>query len=338
MQPQFYSKVKKLTHAVQKRRALRLSAEAKKKRGIDVTVRVISNFPRLWERIIEQTPKGSCQWGNTLFLGEGEADFYAILNTSTHDYAGSPLPAIVLPPPERVLGLHLEPPEYVKLFGFDRSEEHQKISRFYTTCEHLYRQDPVKYIPSPPYNLMHVDRSWDFLARAAIPKKTETLCMISSSLAIITGHQVRLDFIERLSQSNLNFSLWGKGDGFKKYSNYRGVAPTKWDVLSPCKYSIVVESSLAPFYWTEQLTDSLLSFSLPLYYGSSKVNQFLPEDCYIPIDIYDPYCAEKIKEIIESGAYEKRLAAILESRREILYEQNLFAFLAREVNTVFLKR
>lgn len=335
MQVQFTAKLEKLAHAIQKHQALGLSARAKQKRGIEVTVRLISNFSRLWERITDQTPKGSCQWGSTLFLGEGEADIYVILNTSTHDYAGNPLPAINLPTPDKVWGLHMEPPDYVKLFRLDQPHEHHKISRFYTNCPELYEQYPTKYLPSPPYVLMHVDRSWDFLAKASLPQKTETLCMISSGLKTLEGHKAQLEFIERLVSSNLEFSLWGRSNQFNKYSNYRGIAPTKWEVLSPCKYSIVVENSIVPFYWTEKIADCLLSFSLPLYYGSPNVNKYLPEECYIPIDIHDPNCSEKIKEIIESGEYEKRLPAILEARDKILYEQNLFAFLDREIKAYF---
>ena len=330
--------IKKITNALQKRQALGLSESAKKRRGIEYTVRLISNFPRLWERMIEQTPNGSCQWGKTLFLAEGDADLYVILNTSTHDYSGAPLPAIALPSPDRVWGLHTEPPDYVKLFALDQFEEHQKISRFYTSCEYLYRQDPQKYILSPPYVLMHVDRNWDFLAKASATKKTEMLSLISSSLKTLEGQKSRLAFIKMLAASDLNFSLWGTGDEFTHYPHYRGVAPTKWDVLRSCKYTIAIENSALPFYWTEKIADSLLSFSLPFYFGSSNVNQYLPDGCYIPIDIHDPLCVEKIKNAIESEEYEKRLPAILEARQKILYEQNLFAFLDREVSAFFEKR
>ena len=335
MNDQFNAKVEKLAYAVRKRQVLWLSKGAKRKRGIKTTVRLISNFPRLWERIIEQTPNGSCQWGSTLFVADGDADLYIILNTSTHDYAGSPLPTVDFPAPERVWGLHMEPPEYVKLFELDRLAEHEKISRFYTNCEDLYLQNPARYIPSPPYNLMHIDRSWNFLSRAALPKKTEDLCIVSASFNRIKGHQIRQNFIEKLSHSDLKFSLWGKGSGFQNYSNYRGVAPKKWDALSACKYSIVVESSLSPLYWTEQLTDSLLAFSLPLYYGSPNANQYLPNECYVPIDIHSSNCIEQIRAIIERREYESRLPAILEARQKILQEQNLFAFLDGEINTAW---
>jgi hypothetical protein len=331
------AKTEKLTHAVKKRNALWLTPEAKRKRGIKVTVRLISNFTRLWERITEQTPNGSCQWGSTLFLGEGDADLYIILNTSTHDPSGTPLPAINFPSPERVWGLHMEPTDYVKLFGYDHPEEHEKASRFYTNCEYLYRQDPMRYIPSPPYILMHVDRSWDFLAKAALPKKTETLTMISSSLKLLAGHKARMKFIDSMVNSQLEFSFWGRGEDFNQYPNYCGFAPTKWDVYAPCKYAIVVENSVAPYYWTEKIADSLLSYTLPFYHGSPNVHEYLPEDCYIPIDINDPYCADKIAEAIQSGEYEKRLPAIIEARQKILHKQNLFAFLDREVNAFFGK-
>ena len=333
----FEKKVEKLYHAIQKKRALQLSDSDKAERGIEFTVRLISNFPFLWERIIDQTPKRSCQWGNTLFCGESnvEADLYVVLNTSTHDYGDNPLPPINFPEAKKVWGLHLEPPEYVKMFRLDQQEEHAKISRFYTNVESLYRKNPDKYIPSPPYNFMHIDRSWDFLVNAPVPVKTEEVCMISSSLNIIPGHRERLQFIERLVQSDLRFSLWGRGDEFKKHPNYRGFAPKKWDALAPCKYSIVVENSIVPFYWTEKITDNLLAFTLPLYHGSPNVSKFLPEDCYIPIDIHDPFCVDKIKDIVTSGEYEKRLPAIIEAREKILHEQNLFAFLSREINIAF---
>jgi len=61
MQVQLTAKLEKLAHAIQKRKVLGLSASDKQKRGIEVTVRLISNFPTLWERITDQTPKGSCQ-------------------------------------------------------------------------------------------------------------------------------------------------------------------------------------------------------------------------------------------------------------------------------------
>ena len=334
---EFEKKAEKLYRTVKKSRALWLSDSAKAERGIKFTVRLIPNFPRLWESIVDQTPKGSCQWGNTLFYSEfnGEADLYVVLNTSTHDYGGNPMPPVDLPEAERVWGLHLEPPEYVKMFRLDQQNEHAKISRFYTNVESLYCENPDKYIPSPPYNLMHIDCSWDFLVNAPVPVKTEEICMISSSLNRITGHQGRLQFIERLVKSELQFSLWGRGDEFKKYPNYRGFAPKKWDVLAPCKYSIVVENSIVPFYWTEKISDNLLAFTLPLYYGSPNVSKFLPDDCYIPIDIHDPLCADKITEIVASGEYEKRLPAIIEAREKILHEQNLFAFLNREINLAF---
>ena len=335
IQARLNSKVEKLAYAIQKRRAL-LAAKSKQQLGIDVTVRLISNFPRLWERIIEQTPGGSCRWGNTLFLAEGEADLYVILNTGTHDYAGNPLPPIDLPSPDRVWGLHTEPLGYVKLFNLDSFEEHQKISRFYTNCEHLYRQEPARYIPSPPYVFMHVDRSWDFLYKTSLPRKVKDLSMIASGLEVLDGHKERLEFIDRLVDSNLDFSLWGRGQQFTKYSNYRGVAPTKWEVMSACKYSIVVENSVSPFYWTEKIADSLLSFSLPLYYGSPNVSEYLPENCYVPIDIHDPDCADQIRAIVTAREYEKRLPAILAARQEILQKQNLFAFLNREINQHFV--
>ena len=193
------------------KKVLALTPQEKSSRGIKRTVRLISNFPGLWQRTIEQTPRGSCQWGSTLFLADGDADHYVILN-SIHQPAGSQLlPKIKLPEPSRVWGLHMEPEVYIRLLGYDTPEEHSLVSRFYTNSESLISRGGI-YQPSPPYVHFLTGKPWDFLHAASLPSKTITLGIIASDLESLDGHKARLRFLEEMEvEKRLCFmEFWGE--------------------------------------------------------------------------------------------------------------------------------
>ncbi|MDB5970492.1 MAG: hypothetical protein JWQ90_2942 [Hydrocarboniphaga sp.] len=296
--------------------------------GIKRTVRLIGNFPGLWQRTIEQTPGGSCRWGHTLFVAQGPADHYVILNAPP---AGLQWPAGV-PRKEHVWGLHMEPEEYVLRLGYSQPGRIKLASRFYTSSEALLATGGV-YRPSPPYVHFHVGKSWDYLQAVRAPSKTITLGIITSELRDLAGHQARLRFLDALDASGIDYALWGRGEGLRKYRNYRGFAMSKWDVHAPCRYSLVIENSVSPLYWSEKVADALLAYSLPLYHGSEQLSQFLPKDCFIPINIFEPDCINRIRTVLEADPYNERMAAIEQARGIILNKENLYAFLDRELDT-----
>jgi hypothetical protein len=305
----------------------------KSSRGIRRTARLLSNFPGLWQRTIEQTPGGCCQWGGTLFVADGTADHYIILNSIRHP-AGSPyLPAIDLPEPSRVWGLHMEPEPYVRLLHYNDATEHAQISRFYTNCDSLIAQGEI-YRPAPPHVHFHVGKSWDFLKAARPPAKRVTLGIISSGLATIDGHKARLDFLEEIDASGIDCAIWGRGENLRKLRNYRGFAPSKWDVHAACRYSIVIENSVSDWYWSEKPADALLAWSLPLYHGCSKLSDFLPPDSFVPFDIRKPDRMASLRTILKADPYAEHLPAIAEARDYLLTRENLHAFFDRELGAL----
>jgi hypothetical protein len=320
-------------HGAKIRKAMSLTPAQKSARGIRRTVRLLSNFPGLWQRTIEQTPDGGCQWGGTLFVAEGEADYYVILNSIRRPADSPYLPRITLPNPSRVWGLHMEPEGYVRLLGYDDPQEHALTSRFYTNCEYLIARGGI-YRPSPPYVHFHIGKSWDFLSAAPEPRKTIELGIISSGLKTIEGHKARLDFLEELDASDLDCAIWGRGDNLAKLRKYRGFAPSKWDVHAACRYSIVIENSVAPWYWSEKPADALLGWSLPLYHGCPELGRFLRPDGFQPIDIAKPGRIPAIRAILKDTPYQERLAAIAQARQTLLNRENVYAFLDRELNAL----
>jgi hypothetical protein len=315
-------------------RAIRgVSARQKKARGIKRTVRLVSNFRGLWQRNIEQTPNGSCQWGGSLFVAEGPADHYVILN-SIFNASGEPFdPGLVLPEPERVWGLHMEPEEYIRLLRYDQPPLPSLVSRLYTNSARLLHEGGV-YRPSPPYVHFHLGKSWDFLARAPAPHKTINLGIITSDLNNIEGHKLRQKFLAQIDASGIDVAIWGRGEGLKRFRNYRGFVLNKWDALARCRYSIVMENSISELYWSEKIADSLLCYSLPFYHGCPELGRFLPSDSFIALDINEPGCIDRVRDILDSRPYEDKLPAIESARSLLLNTQNLYAFLDRELEAL----
>jgi len=318
-------------HRPRIRRVLGLTPERKASLGIRRTVRLVGNFPGLWQRTIQQTPGGSCQWGGTLFVAEGPADHYLVLNSLHAAGSGARVFTESLPAPERVWALHMEPEEYVFRLGYDKGDEHTLVSRFYTNSRTLLQRGGI-YRPSPPYVHFHVGRSWDFLSTATVPRKHIPLGMITSDLRSLEGHRERLEFLRRLDESGLDYVLWGRGDGLRRFRNYRGFAASKWQAHGASRYSIVIENSVSALYWTEKVADALLAWSLPLYHGCPQIAQYLPEACVVPIDIGEANVIEQIRDVMARNEYDARFAAITAARRMLLQEQNFYAFINRELD------
>lgn len=318
-------------HAKRIHNILSLTPAQKSARGIKRTVRLLSNFPGLWQRTIEQTPGGNCQWGSTLFVADGEADHYVILNSIRHPADSRYLPNITLPDPSRVWGLHMEPEAYVQMLSYDTAQEHALTSRFYTNCEFLISRGGI-YRPCPPYVHFHAGKSWDALAAAPVPDKTIELGIISSGLNTIDGHKARLAFLAELDSSDVDCAIWGRGDNLAGLRKYRGFAPNKWDIHAACRYSIVIENSVAPLYWSEKPADALLGWSLPLYHGSPQLGRFLPSESFLPFDLAARDRIATIRALIKGAPYQQRLAAIGQARDILLNKENVHAFLDRELD------
>jgi len=317
------------------REVMALTQQAKIARGVTRTVRIAANFPGLWARTFDLTPQGRCQWGKTLFTADGKGDLAFVINSVRQPQPGNTyLPKIDLPERERAWALHMEPEEYVRKLGYDDPAEHAAFSRFYTSCPSLLAQGGI-YRPAPPYVHFHLNKTWDELeAVSGPPRKRLQLGIIMSGLRNVEGHHTRFRFLEALNRSGLEYGFWGRGENLDRYRGYRGFAVNKWDVHAACRYSIVLENSVTPYYWSEKPADALLAWSLPLYHGCPNLDQYLPSDSYIRLDISRPQEAiETIVRVINEDPYEDRLAAIAEARRRLLHEQHLYAFIDREVDS-----
>lgn len=157
-------------------------------------------------------------------------------------------------------------------------------------------------------------------------KKTKCISTVcSAKQQTHTQHQQRYHFTKKVQEAITELDWYGRG--------VRAI-DEKSELLDAYRYHIAIENHVCAHWWTEKLADAFLGQTLPFYYGATNLSAYFPEKSYIPIDIHRPEEAIRIiKEAIRNNEYEKRLPYIKEARRRILEDYNLFATLARIIES-----
>ncbi len=167
--------------------------------------------------------------------------------------------------------------------------------------------------------------TWDQMATASPPKKSKSISTVCSQRkGSTTLHSSRVEFTAKLKQDLPELDIFG-----------HGVLPMndKAEALDPYMHHIVIENHIYNHHITEKLPDAFLGCTLPFYHGAPNTAFYFPEDSFITIDIEDYRRAREIIQFhLANNEYLDRLPAILEARRRVVEEQNLFAILNRIIS------
>lgn len=156
--------------------------------------------------------------------------------------------------------------------------------------------------------MLNGDRN--FLADMPVPEKTKAVSCIASNLTQLKGHNDRVRFVNELKKQLPAIDFFGKG------SNY---LPDKMDGLRDYYYSIAIENSSAPYYFTEKINDCFLAYTVPVYHGCKNIGKFFPAKAFIQIDINDSRSAmRQIRECLFRNDWPERLEALKEARELVL--------------------
>lgn len=277
--------------------------------------RIIKNYNIPGERdndlgILRQTPGCKGIWGNVQFTCDKVAacDYALVLNFPLTDTA-------IRCPKEHVWGIIQEPPIKELMWLHQGDTKYHVI---YTSDDRLHTN---RHIPTQPAIPWLVNKDYDFLLTCAIPPKTEKLSWITSNLATYDGHRKRLAFLEFI-RKKIDVHLYGRG--FSYIQN-------KWDGLAPYRYSFAIENFSNAYYWSEKLADCFLAWTMPIYYGCTRIKEYFPPDSMICIDINDPDVIKKILLILESDIWERNRQAIAKARELVLQKYQLFPFIAEKI-------
>jgi hypothetical protein len=164
--------------------------------------------------------------------------------------------------------------------------------------------------------------SYDYIsAHSPLDKSCDISTVCSSKQQKHTLHNARFEFTQKLKAVLPSLDIFGHGVRF---------IDDKADALDTYRYHVAIENHVCPHHWTEKLSDAFLGSCLPFYHGCPNAADYFPEESFIPINIHDfGESAERICKAIRDREYEKRLPAILESRRLVLDTYSLFPLLSR---------
>lgn len=269
-------------------------------------VRIIKNWST--PDLMRQTPDISGCWGGMRFTCNpvDECDVVIVLNHV-------PEPVSVHCSPDNVWALMQEP--YVRSVFDWMVEGHDQYAHVFT--HHLDKKIAgEKYIRCQPTVPWHVNKSYGELKNIAMPDKQKSISWITSNKTAFLGHKVRMNFLEVLRTRNFPIDLFGNGINYIE---------DKWDGLAPYRYSLAIENSSSADYWTEKLADCFLSWTVPIYYGCTNLEDYFPADSFVRIDINQPEAAlETIAAMLAADNWEARLPALAEARKLALERHQFF--------------
>ena len=273
-------------------------------------VRIVKDWD--YPNLLRQTPGNSGIWENIQFTLDPveQCDYLLILNNRIRKTVKTRCPR------NNIWAIMQEP--YIEDQHDWMLKGHKKFSRVYTHHLPSYNQ---KYISSQPAVPWHVNRTFDQLVSLRMPHKSRTLSCIVSDKTVWPGHKKRLLFVKTiLNQISLNLDLFGSGFQYLE---------DKWDGLAPYKYSLAIENSSSPNYWTEKIADCFLCWTVPFYYGCNNLEKYFPEKAFIRIDIEKPKdSSEYIQSIIRQDDFVSRISALEEARELVLYKYQFFPYIS----------
>ncbi len=170
----------------------------------------------------------------------------------------------------------------------------------------------------------HIGRNFDQLSALPPNDKKELTSAVISTDAELPGQMARLRFLAYLDQHHFPYTRFGKGFRFIK---------DKFDALHPFQYSLALENSFLPHYWTEKLSDCFLSWTMPIYGGCTNITDYFPPESMITIDLNDfPKSLEIIRTAIADQRWKKNLDAIEFARNLVLEKYQFFPFVQDQIN------
>lgn len=134
-----------------------------------------------------------------------------------------------------------------------------RYKNIFTNDKRIINIDPEFFKYNPPASNMPWIKTHDIF------EKTKLCSYITSFKQFTSGHIKRMELFEKL-KNNPQFKdhIYGR--------DYRFI-PDKLDGLKDYMFSIVIENSIYPKYYTEKVTDCFATGTVPIYYGDRSISE-----------------------------------------------------------------
>jgi len=282
----------------------------------------------LLDQFQKLTPGNSGVWGNLKGVGEVKnAQIVVVLEGLPPKFNRQLLKNKI------VICFPLEPPVIRAVKNFPLGsikcylETHPFVCHFLGFLSPKINYDELKLLPYTPH-----------------PRR---LCIICSNIKLTPSHIARYKFVLRLARELPWCDLYGFGwdEETPSLPNYKGAfgngyrgqkinSPykNKLDILSEYQYVIVIENSQHHNYFTEKLTDAILGWSYPLYYGAPNIKGVLPPHSVTCINIenYDK-AKETIQKTTAHPPTQQMIEGLTKARNDILDTFNIWPAVSKQI-------
>lgn len=177
-------------------------------------------------------------------------------------------------------------------------------------------------------NTWMIDRNYDFVTNNKIIPKSKNISVVCSDQTWLPGHKLRYAFVNKLiGHFKDRLDVFGKG--FNPIKD-------KYDALAPYKYSIAIENSVIPGYFTEKITDCFLTQTMPVYYGCPNLEKYFDSSSFLSIDINDfKLSVSKIEQLLQEDPYEILLPILQQQQQHYLQQYHIFNKLPQLLSSQF---
>ena len=188
----------------------------------------------------------------------------------------------MLPPPDRTIYFCMEPYGEKEYLQYINALERNNNLPLIFKGTHDRAMNNVEW---------HINKTVDELEKYSCEKtKGKALSVIVSTRNVDPGQKYRLavvkklDIMASLGKLPFEFHIYGtcQSLGFK---NYKGELPrmTKDDGLIPYRYHFTAENNQIENYFTEKITDALVSETLVFYNGCPNINKYFDTNSIIQV-------------------------------------------------------
>lgn len=160
-----------------------------------------------------------------------------------------------------------------------------------------------------------------------LENKKKIISIITSNKKMTKDHIKRINFSKNIKKYfGEKIDLYGRG--FNDFED-------KIITLQDYRFQIVIENSSYENYFSEKLTDCILAGTYPIYYGCKNLSEYFPVNSFVQIDIDDFEESLKIIKNAISDNYDiKYKSDLIEAKRRILYEYNIFPMIAEIIDDI----
>ena len=281
--------------------------------SVPCRVKLLGNWasPRELCAAFERQAKEGRRWDGIAITDQDDADLFALFNL--------PGPEAGRFDPARTVVFAMEPDHAVARWG----EWAAPDPRVFLQVRHHDR--------FPNCGEWHLGMTWGELRAAPVGPKTRGLSAVVSSRVADPGQLLRIGFLKFLEERGFPVDVWG-WDNAHGFRGYRGSLPPrdKRDGLLPYRYTLAVENSAHPNYFTEKVLDALLAECLPFTRGCPNLADHLDPRAFVPLPLEDPEeSLRMVTRTIAEETWSRRVDDIRREKRRILDEAHLFPTLAR---------